>query len=438
MTVAFDDGVIDGISTPIGRQSYRGWLPVVSGRLSFSVFGRTTHPTKAIFANVSDGTDRYVAIAQDRNASDAIISKKTVSGRFWFLFFGRTAHSADREQEYLCGKAYIVTDTVSWQAIEPAFKKYTEFLDRFRSQSGSYLGIRKYADDRFAEITEKCNNLAGFAVSVRISRTGITEIDIDMKCFSNNASPRLPGGEFNRIKLMHSLSAQIYFFIKDIGHNHQHHHKTTDTVTDLYVTDGTVKSDYSWRINTLYNIYRTIIEYKRNPCVATFHDSLGLLAYAKSFQKICRSELPKEFRKKLPIYYSAEMAQSIHAIESRLDRQMQVSRQIKDSTRNVILAVFAVVLSYANILQFAKLDRNYDPPEYILWTLRNAIALPAESASVAVFLIWMYVRISDRYKYSVIDEHILRLLQPARKWVSLTFILAFIVLLVWAIVSLLR
>src|ERR1700684_2563434 len=49
---------------------FRGWLPTVSGRLSFTVFGHTLFPTRAITANPADPSFRCVTTYQRIYAGD--------------------------------------------------------------------------------------------------------------------------------------------------------------------------------------------------------------------------------------------------------------------------------------------------------------------------------------------------------------------------------
>jgi hypothetical protein len=46
-------------------------------------------------------------------------------------------------------------------------------------------------------------------------------------------APTFPAGERGG-HIEHILTAQLFFFLRDIGHRHQHHDPNTDTVVDLW------------------------------------------------------------------------------------------------------------------------------------------------------------------------------------------------------------
>ena len=41
-------------------------------------------------------------------------------------------------------------------------------------------------------------------------------------------------------------------------------------------------------------MYRTVIEYKRNPHSSSFDDCIGIIAYANTFTELCKEELGAE------------------------------------------------------------------------------------------------------------------------------------------------
>jgi hypothetical protein len=101
-------------------KSFRGWLPTITGRLSFSIFGQTSYPTKTRCANVADEHSRYLVIVQRRDTGDAILHS---SIKFFLRTFGFMDDDTDlrfvliantkhkellKTQEYLQGKAYII------------------------------------------------------------------------------------------------------------------------------------------------------------------------------------------------------------------------------------------------------------------------------------------------------------------------------------------
>jgi hypothetical protein len=45
---------------------YRGWIPTVSGQLSFQSIGNTVHPSPSVFSNATDKKTRFIIAYQKR------------------------------------------------------------------------------------------------------------------------------------------------------------------------------------------------------------------------------------------------------------------------------------------------------------------------------------------------------------------------------------
>src|SRR5205085_1594541 len=88
----------------------------------------------------------------------------------------------------------------------------------------------------------KLQKLAGFHAKFELLRTGEIEITHDVAGRTSPQSLTPPTGPRGN-RFIHSICAQLYFFLKDICHRHQHHHPTTDTIIDLYRADD----DVEWR-----------------------------------------------------------------------------------------------------------------------------------------------------------------------------------------------
>jgi hypothetical protein len=105
--------------TTNGRSSehhkFRGWVPTVSGELSFSSFGISVTPTPAITANVSDRKSRYIICYQARDSSDVILPFKSflekyflkLDGKMWFVCLAKTGEFESKKREIFKGHLFV-------------------------------------------------------------------------------------------------------------------------------------------------------------------------------------------------------------------------------------------------------------------------------------------------------------------------------------------
>jgi hypothetical protein len=348
--------------TPSGVRRFRGWIPTVSGRLSFSVFGNTANPTQAFSANVADRETRYLASYQVRDTSDVLLPARRIfgpllfktDGQFCFAFYATTEDIEQNSQEYLIGKAFMFYGSSRAKEIVPEIQVFQDYLRQFFHDNPNSL--KSYCEDRFDLLMNYSEERCVFSADIRICRTGTTDIFIKWPLRPKPGAPQFPA---DAARLTHMLAAQIFFFLKDLGHRHQHHDQKTDTIVDLYEID--TDDDTGWRRSTLYNIYRKVIIYKRDPHISIFDHCLGLIAYADSFYKISLDEIGRESRKYLPKYYSKETIESIRSTQARAERQFANAQSRSDTIRNIILGVSGIFIGYMQLLQIIEYKIQMKP-----------------------------------------------------------------------------
>lgn len=378
---------------------FRGWIPTVAGNLSFSAFGDSDHPLPAISANVTDGVSTYIVSYQARDTSDFIAPffRQTTGsllfkrrGNFRFICVAKSRYQERYGQDKLIGYVYIVTDKSVWRKIfEPGVKSIQETLTRYRDDPKG-TSLDSYFQTEYDRLLSIFDNETPYAAEFELSRSGVVEIRFDDDQPTPRHSPRLPADQFRRLRMIRALSAQLFFFLRDIGHRHQHHHPKTDTIVDLYVFDG--RNDVDWRLSTLYSMYRKIIQYKRNQNTDEIFDALGILAYAKSFRSICRAELDDREFEQFPGYFDDNMEQSIGGIQSRLLKDAS-DKQIKsDSFRNVLLGVVGITISLATTIGITDFKIEAEPHS-VIRILANIVIkeTPLAVAAIAIFLYLYYI-----------------------------------------------
>lgn len=384
-------------------QQFQGWVPTVAGNLSFSAFGDSTFPTPAITANVTDQTTRFIISYQSRHCGDYIapifrdfVGKFffKVSGTFRFLCIAKAESSGPNRQEQIRGRLLIFHDKRVWRkSVEPLIKESQASLERFRDQPmGAELST--YFAHRFQRLMTEVPSDSSIWADFTLERTGVLKITSDLDQKKSVNAPKFPQDRNRRNRLFHAVIEQLYYFLRDIGHRHQHHHPTTDTIIGVHKSED----ETEWRLATLFSMYRKIIQYKRKPEKKEFFNSLGVLAYAKTFRQICERDLPEEDFKRFPDYYDQNMEQSIEGIQSKIQNHLARRQVISDAIRNTIIGIAGLIISLAAITSLVDKKPELDPHPMLMFTTKFVInetpfIVPIIAATV--------------YMYFVIREHAL-------------------------------
>lgn len=376
---------------------FKGWVPAVSGRLSFRAFGQTSFPTNAVTANRSDGKTSYIVCYQKRDASDVVLPFKSVlsplmlklKGDFHFVCIAKTTHDGDRNQEFLEGWLVIFQDSETWKNhVLRIINELQGHIRKYRAYAHE-VTLDEYSNRKFDATIKEILPMSSFNAAFSLSRSGTTSIAIPEKPIVSAKAPALPKDKFHRGHMMHVLSAQLFFFLRDIGHRHQHHDPKTDTISDLHRLN-TVENDFTWRLNTLHSMYRKVIDLKRAPHSDTLANAMGVIAYATTFECICREELGKNKAKKLPIYYSTQTKDSISAAKSALELSYTEYVRKRDGRRGLLLSFLGAIFAFVALLSLAKDANNIEADPFLLYIAKIMLVYPFYSFGFVAFLYFIY------------------------------------------------
>ena len=206
--------------------TYRGWIPNVAGRLSFSMAGFSTHPSRVIFAgDLEDAGSHFIGF-QRRNLSDTSIP--FISEWIWlrrlvdrwllnksgdFVFLCLMHHR--READALAGKVFCFARSV-WSAARPHVRSEMDTLTR------DITPDLKLAERLEPKIEKHFIASGRFSVA----RGGAFELDLE----------KLPDTKMavGFSDLEQAFASQFHFFIRDLLHNHRFHAPTTDKILNVY------------------------------------------------------------------------------------------------------------------------------------------------------------------------------------------------------------
>lgn len=296
-----------------------GWVPTVTGNLSFSALGRGSFPSRCLRVDTPevfviyqkrDLLDVLVPYADDVNVAKFFREKIAnlalkISGQFSFVMIA----TPEKLTECCTGKIYLVAHAHNNRALKEAKKAF-----------------------RQSEPTNDARELFELAVS-------------QMSCYETKFELQRQG----RLKISADdttsvggiLANQTFFFVKDIAHVHQHHDPRHDAITEM--TPHTDEFNAEWISKTQQALYRSIIRYKRFRNEKALFRASGILAYTQAFQN-SYVRPPKAIAdgKK---YHQTELEQSLEVSRSEIKHFDQKRLAKIETFRNFFFALFGLAMS---------------------------------------------------------------------------------------------
>lgn len=408
--------------------TYRGWIPNVTGALSFGTFGEVSHPPLPISANRADRLTRYVICYQTRDKSDVQLPFRQflgpilfkIQGRIWFLCVGVTSPSKPAGQDYLSGRVFLFNDKSTWHTtVEPMISQSQDYLNAFEFGRTTQT-IKEYFDDTYVELQERVAPLSIFNLGFRLHRSGVITIELPENMVRVENAPKFPTGEPEKSFMKHLVTAQAFYFLRDIGHRHQHHDPNTDIIVDIHELPE--RDDLTWRKLTLFGLYRHIIRYKRKYDAEIFYNALGVLAYARAFREICKRDVDgNEINDdEMPLYLSDDLRMSVEAVHSKAVAERSESARNSEIVRNVLLSVFGLAISLSSVISITEYKIK-DPSEFLRFLATMLVQQPVTAGAVLIMTIYAFLimrGIVDPRRWRITRTAI-RLVQPFHKEVTI-------------------
>lgn len=294
--------------------TFIGWIPNVAGRLSFSHIGSTNFPTRCLKNNQGNGFGRRLAVAQRRKLNDWLLPDwyfkflYGFSSDWIFVFIGESCPDRFDQIARMQGELFVI-EKCTWELIAD-HDGYVSLKDYFVGEFFPWVKerISELPSGRIPEKSaQHIREHSLFSYIVKIRRSGVlwmlpNHIASDIH-FSEGyiQSEQPPSG--NDVAY---VANQAFFFLKDISHKHQHHHQSSDTITEL----GRLDKRHSWIAQTHYRIHRKIIELRRSSNPRKLYNASGILAYLNALKSAVNFTAVTKHRGPLT-YNHAEIEQSL-------------------------------------------------------------------------------------------------------------------------------
>ena len=375
------------------RLSYKAWVPTVNGRLSFRVIGETHYPTRPQYANLRLGSHQYVVVRQVRNTSDVlfrrILSKIFgLEGDFEYFLAARARIDRNAPDAKLIGKLYL-------------FRTFSEKRRLVHNRLGVLFSrYRKLERNPFSEIKLRETYIATHRIlfdnaeisaDVILARNGVITIT-DVRWHDQELLTRsVEYAEHIHSNIDADVADQLYFFVRDIAHHHQHHSPDADTIITAYAIYG---DDNSWYNDVLYSLYFHIIATKRRESFSEQVRALGVLAYIRSFEEIAIADGCN-----LPTFNRQATKESIEASRAYLDWNTAQSRQRLERSRTVVFWLAGFMLAAISFI--AGFSTPETPTHPLLVAAANFLKVHPLIILLPVALVIMYSISSVLFKLKV-------------------------------------
>lgn len=342
---------------------FTGWIPTITGNLSFSTIGLGRTPRRDFSFFRKTESVQWTVVVQKRNKSDSLFPFIVdrifgLRGEHYFALIGKSIAGdiASDGLLKLSGHVFIYSaqlhELVSPMLVELRKEVDRSYNDTLRRNGANQddssfdpdFGIRienwidRYTDRLMKEIGTSDCFLCGF----QLARNGLIEIRVDQSLYPDADE-------------LETIALQSYFFIKDIAHAHQHHSRNSDTILEVYrdCASGTL-----WRRETLYALYKWIIQRKRERSEVSYVRASGVLAYIKAFKELHLQDVEKQ--SEVPMYLIDEVAASLEAGRKEAEL-LRADRNNSFSYRTWFLAfIFSIAIATFSLI-FSL--RDTDPSE---------------------------------------------------------------------------
>lgn len=393
---------------------YIGWVPTVTGHLSFTTIGSGSFPAVCSRKDV-DGT---FFILQRRDLLDVLVPYAEgsevasyfrellanlvigISGRFWFVLSAKPSTDGDR-----CSGQILMIPAANNR------NKISKIRDWFKSDN------QAGAED----LLRACESVARYSADFELERAGKAEI---------RPKPDL-GTMGEELRLL--LANQAFFFLKDISHVHQHHHRTHDAITEVTEFLDSQPDDL-WVPQTQFSLYRAIIRYKRFKNEKALFRASGILAYAQSFDKAYGGSNTPAKR-----FHIEELERSLAVSREEIRHFDQKRLSVIETFRSFFFAAFGLVAT-AGIFARITGSTEIEVDKTVLWVAQFSAANPVSVLGVTALsaLVWAIVtHRTDPADYRMV-RLALRLLQGLRLRWTILFNVALTALFAWLAYLLLR
>ena len=309
-----------------------------------------------------------------------------------------TAHTEfqdDWKQEILKGSIFLFHDKNMWNSVKNERDEITNNMEDYKFEITSAVINQFLADCR-----EKLRKKSSYNIDFSLNRKG------EFFCYwikdRNIVSQNSPSIDIESIieknKILtpekayilgrHSIACQMFYFIKDIIHKHQHHDPSTDTLIDLHsMIDDSIcpavsedcidhfiknvassrhgtnfseikdcpyknidclsyveRRNKEWKRKTIYMLYRSSHKYLYNNKGNNLFSSIGIFNYIKSLKEISPNI------NDLVVFNDTQFEKFLENKKNEFLSTIQEKNNIKNRSLSLRISFIGIFISYLILL----------------------------------------------------------------------------------------
>lgn len=402
-----------------------GWIPSITGQLSFSLMGEGVPGCVHATGKVAS-TERVVVAVQRRVARD-LPRPWLWSVWTWasanFVLIGETQETQRRqgegyvtdEQGVLSGEVYLLQKHKGRRRArrDKIVRLLREAVatHKLHGQIQDLSGWMRevLAEARNEEGTPPVLGLQIPQARFALFRSG--EFRIELRADTLPTKFRDEDGEDvegarvaeYREQFERLIAHHFYYFVRDLAHRHYHHHQNSDSFLPLLA--ATNADDISWRRETAYALGRAALEARRDNDLLSFRKAEGLVAYAEAFQDGLAQQVRSDAAGRREVSYGGARPYNWPALRASMtarseEEQWRYSGRIQAfvAMLTAALAVFALWFAIAQVrgaVGFPEVDPN-QPRGLLLSVASHLWIQPANSTFVAIIGTWMLFELFGR------------------------------------------
>lgn len=363
------------------KRGFSGWIPTITGQLSFSLIGRRSDKLDCVTVNQEDAANanppaRTLVSLVRRVAKDVPLPLRLrhPARIKHYIVIGRTASTVRPSVEgvkvsahpdelgLLEGAVYVVP-----------YHKNPDLRERAKLKIGAVRreisGFIKGSDV----------SVLRSAVEGKIHQAdGVKVLVLEFSIYRTGELRILANASINEV-----LCQQVYYLLKDMAHRHYHHAQADDNLLPL--TAAGPADDLTWRRNTLWCLARMVLEARRRDRLDGYKNALGMLAYAEAFQGLL-GRVSRTAPDKFSLIKGASLYDFAHARASLDAKIAENEYRINAKTQVVAIGISTVLATIALWISAVQIS------EPVCETIKAhdgvcGISVPHFSAHVVEFLI---------------------------------------------------
>lgn len=352
--------------------SYAGWVPNVSGHLSFNLVD--PHSGLPTYNYQPDLTSpRLVALHRERLAQDYpfpdwLMRRIRPSARQDFILLGQSCtartplfdgdelRTIEDQNGILMGVVGVLPSERGKEAgrlRQQLLRRIDESItDAISAYASGTAETEPVTETLLNEIRQVRDRVACYFLRFALFRTGELRIWFDLGEFLGRDLDGAPPTPEER-EAASSIAPQVYYFIKDMLHAHYHHYKKSDQLlplTRLASAQHSVEdNETAWRYATLRGLVRVVVELRQGRSLDGHKRAIGIIAYAKAFQcvlaRTTRNRQVKgdfDHSRTIMPYDFSNLVSSIEAIDASVQSAVTAKLQLFAIVIGIILSGLAL------------------------------------------------------------------------------------------------